>query len=683
MFDENGLESLEYNKILTLLSAFAQSKGGKRSALSLAPKTTIEAAEHELSLTAEADRVLFEFSVSPSFSVDEIEDILSKADKGAVLSIREILRVGRALSVARKLLISLKKVSNIPLLSDMAKGLFIDEPFEKKLFSAFISDSDIADTASENLATIRSNLRKLADKVRASLQSFIGSPTYRKYLQDAIITVRGDRYVIPVKSEFKGMIPGLVHDQSASGATIYIEPMQVVNLNNQIKTEKLAEDAEIDSILRSYSFSIAGMSESISSSYNIMVAMDVIFARAQLAHSQKAIRPDLNETGELSIVEGRHPLIAPKIVVPLTLKMRSEDKMLLITGPNTGGKTVTLKMAGLFVLQALSGIYIPAKSANIPIVDGVYSDIGDEQSIEQNLSTFSGHITNISDILDKMTDKSLLLFDELGSGTDPSEGAAIAVAICDYVIKSGAKFIVTSHFNDLKEFALTHGNVVTASMEFDTATFKPTFKLVMGAIGTSNALDIATNLGLKPEIIARAKESISTDKQAFDSVLSAAEETRRRAEELVLDASLDREKAADALREAESKKQEFAVKLEKLNDSIRRKTKDLIEDSVAEADEIIDQLREILNRDTIEEADIFKARALKRKLQTMSARYGKDEIAQNEPDNTPLEIGDPVWVKSLGKRGFLVSTNSRGEASIQLGKLNVKIKKGDYYKVKA
>lgn len=346
------------------------------------------------------------------------------------------------------------------------------------------------------------------------MQTFITSPAYHKYLQDSIVTVRGDRYVIPVKSEFKGAITGLVHDQSASGATLYIEPMQIVELNNELKTEKLNEQAEIERILRNFSVAVSAHGDRLLWSYETVVDMDAVFARAQLARVQKAVRPELNSVGNLQIKQGRHPLIDAKKVVPLSLGMKSDEKMLLITGPNTGGKTVTLKMTGLFVLMAMSGLYIPAKSAEIPIVDGVYSDIGDEQSIEQSLSTFSAHISNITGILSKMTDKSLVLFDELGAGTDPGEGAALAVSICEYVMQAGAKSLVTSHFNDLKEFALTTKGVVAASMEFDSATFKPTFKLVMGAIGTSNALDIASNLGLDAGIVANARSKVSAEKSS-------------------------------------------------------------------------------------------------------------------------------------------------------------------------
>ena len=682
MFDEKSLNTLEYGKILDMLAAHAQSEGGKAACRALLPTSDIGEAELALDMTAEADRTLFEFSVSPSFAVDDIEETVVKAEKGAVLSIPELLRVGRALRVARRVGKSLTPVIGVPGLHAMLAGLYSDDKLEKDIFDSFISETEVADNATPELRAIRLRIRKLGDNVKTKLQLFVTSPTYHKYLQDSIVTVRGDRYVIPVKSEFKGAISGLVHDQSASGATLYIEPMQIVELNNELKTEKLNEQAEIERILRNFSTAVSAHADRLKASYATIVEMDAIFARAQLAHAMKAVRPELDREGALSVKEGRHPLIDAKKVVPLTLAMRADERMLLITGPNTGGKTVTLKMTGLFVCMALSGLYLPAKSAKVPVFDGVYSDIGDEQSIEQSLSTFSAHIKNIIGILGRITSRSLVLFDELGAGTDPGEGAALAVSISDYVMSTGAKFLVTSHFNDLKEYALTTPGVVAASMEFDTATFRPTFKLVMGAIGTSNALDIATTLGLDKGIVERARGRISAEKRQFDNVLSAAEQTRRRAEQLVSDASLDRERAASALREAENEKRIIAEKREKLDESIRRETKRLIEDSVEEADEIIDKLKELAAKEVVEDKDVFEARSLRKKLINMSARYDTESIVEDEPDDSPLRPGDNVWVKSLSKRGTLKAVSARGEAEVVFGKLTVKVKPGDYYKVK-
>lgn len=682
MFDQKSLTTLEYPKILDRLATFAQSQGGKKKASELVPYEKIADALHALNETAEADRVLFEYSLSPSFAVDDIGDILVKAKKGATLAIPDIMKVGRSLRVSRRLKYTIDKVKDCPLLADMAMGLFENETLEKKIFDAFLSETEVADNASNELRAIRIRIRKLNDNVRSKLQLFITSPKYSKYLQDNIITVRGDRYVIPVKSDCKGTIPGLVHDQSASGSTLFVEPMQIVELNNELKVELVNEQLEIEKILRNFSNQIEGCADGITYSYNTVVDMDMVFAKAQLAREYKATKPELNEDGVIDIRAGRHPLIDQKKVVPVSLALKKDEKMLLITGPNTGGKTVTLKLAGLFTLMAMSGLFIPAKSANLSIFDGVYSDIGDEQSIEQSLSTFSSHIKNTIGILDVITDKSLVLFDELGAGTDPGEGAALAVSIAEYLLRVGTKSFITSHFNDLKEFSLVTKGVVAASMEFDSNTFCPTYKLVMGAIGSSNALAIAKKLGLSDEIIENAKSKISVEKRQFDNVLTAAEKTRMKAAELVSEASIDRENAAKALKDAEIEKKRIEEKREKLDESIRKETKRLIENSVEEANDILEQIKEILNKPQVEDKDLFEARKLKKQLENMTADYEKEAVVEDVKDDSPLKIGDNVFVKSLQKKGKLTSVNQRGEAVVAFGKLTTKVKKDDYYKVK-
>lgn len=682
MFDQKSLTTLEYPKILDRLATFAQSQGGKKKASELVPYEKIADALHALNETAEADRVLFEYSLSPSFAVDDIGDILVKAKKGATLAIPDIMKVGRSLRVSRRLKYTIDKVKDCPLLADMAMGLFENETLEKKIFDAFLSETEVADNASNELRAIRIRIRKLNDNVRSKLQLFITSPKYSKYLQDNIITVRGDRYVIPVKSDCKGTIPGLVHDQSASGSTLFVEPMQIVELNNELKVELVNEQLEIEKILRNFSNQIEGCADGITYSYNTVVDMDMVFAKAQLAREYKATKPELNEDGVIDIRAGRHPLIDQKKVVPVSLALKKDEKMLLITGPNTGGKTVTLKLVGLFTLMAMSGLFIPAKSANLSIFDGVYSDIGDEQSIEQSLSTFSSHIKNTIGILNVITDKSLVLFDELGAGTDPGEGAALAVSIAEYLLRVGAKSFITSHFNDLKEFSLVTKGVVAASMEFDSNTFCPTYKLVMGAIGSSNALAIAKKLGLSDEIIENAKSKISVEKRQFDNVLTAAEKTRMKAAELVSEASIDRENAAKALKDAEIEKKRIEEKREKLDESIRKETKRLIENSVEEANDILEQIKEILNKPQVEDKDLFEARKLKKQLENMTADYEKEAVVEDVKDDSPLKIGDNVFVKSLQKKGKLTSINQRGEAVVAFGKLTTKVKKDDYYKVK-
>lgn len=682
MFDQKSLNTLEYPKILERLSQFCQSQGGKVKARSLVPFETMSEAQDALDETSEADSVLFEYSISPNFAVDDLSEILIKAQKGSVLSIPEIMKVGRSLRCAKRLRKSISEVKDCPILLDMASRLFENEPLEENIFASFLSETEVCDNATNELRQIRIRIRKLNDNVRTKLQLFITSPQYSKYLQDSIITMRGDRYVIPVKSDCKGTIPGLVHDQSASGSTLFVEPMQIVELNNELKVELVNEQMEIERILRNFSETIMGCAENITWSYEIIVDMDMIFAKAQLAREYKATRPILNRDGAIVIRAGRHPLIDQHKVVPVSLSLQKDEKLFLITGPNTGGKTVTLKLVGLFTLMAMSGLYVPAKQADLSIFDGVYSDIGDEQSIEQSLSTFSSHIRNTISILAKITDKSLVLFDELGAGTDPGEGAALAVSIAEHLIKVGCKSFVTSHFNDLKEFALVTPGVVAASMEFNAETFCPTYKLVMGAIGSSNALAIAKKLGLSDDIIDNAKSKISLEKRQFDSVLTAAEQTRMKAAELVSEASIDRENAAKALKDAEIEKKRIAEKREKLDENIRKETKRLIENSVEEANDYLDQIKEILSKPQVEDKDLFEARKLKKKLENLQAEYEQEAVVEDIKDDSPIHIGDNVFVKSLQKKGKLVAINKRGEAEISFGKLTTKVKKDDYYKVK-
>ena len=684
MFDTKSLKTLEYDKILDQLATYAQSQGGKDKARNLVPFEEYDEVLHSLAETEEADRTLFDFSVNPSFSVDDIDEVLARVSKGAVLSIADILKVGRTLRVSRRLKKSIYTVNGVPILTSMVQGLYDDIDLENRIYDSFISETEVSDNASADLRSIRIRIRKLNDNVKTKLQSYITSSSYQKYLQDNIITLRGDRYVIPLKSECKGTIQGLIHDQSASGSTLYVEPMAIVELNNDLRTAKAEEQVEIERILRKFSMAIQGCADRLKIAYDVITDMDCIFAKANLAREWKAVKPNINTKGVIKINNGRHPLIDKNKVVPVSLLLNSQDKLLLITGPNTGGKTVTLKLVGLSVLLAMSGIYIPAKSADIAIFDGVYCDIGDEQSIEQSLSTFSGHIRTIIEVLDKITDKSLVLFDELGAGTDPSEGAALAVSICERVLSLGAKSFVTSHFNDLKEFALITNGVVCASMEFNVETLSPTYKLVMGAVGCSNALDIAKKLGLDEEIINKAKNKVSPEKRKFDEVLNAAEETRRKAQQLVQDASLDRAKAREVLIDAEKEKAVIAQKKEKLDETIRRGTKNLIENSVEEANDIIFALKEILSKpeEEISDADLFDAHKLKKKLENMSAEYDKESVVEDVEIPGEIKIGDNVWVKSLGKKGKLVKTNSRGEGEVSFGKIVVKVKKNDYYKVK-
>lgn len=683
MIENKALKTLEYDKILDMLSKLVQSKPAKHLARNLKPNTNLEEAKFLLDETAEADRILFEFAVSPSFSIDNIDNALGLAKKQAVLSIADIMKVGRTLATARRIDQAIQKCKDVPILAGMSNLLYIDKNLEDKISKSFLSDTEVCDNASNELRIVRQRIRRQNANIKSRLIGYTTSTQTSKLLSDSIVTMRGDRYVIPVKADCKGQIPGLIHDQSASGSTIFVEPMAIVELNNQLKSLLVEEQNEIEKILRGFSESIALIEGFLKMSSENIASMDLIFAKAQLAKKLNAIRPELNSNGWLKIDKGKHPLIDAKAVVPISIEIEKQTKMLLITGPNTGGKTVTLKLVGLFTAMALSGFFLPARNARIANFDAIYCDIGDEQSIEQSLSTFSSHIKNIINITNKMTPNSLLLFDELGAGTDPSEGAALAVSLSDSILKFGAKSVITSHFNDLKEYAIKTPNVATASMDFDENTFSPTYKLIMGSVGTSNALKIASKLGLRKEVVEEAEKLISSDKKDFLNVLSKAEETRRKAEQVVFEAEEDRLKAQQLLIEAEKERNQIKEKKEKLDLAMKRETKKLIENQVEEANDLIAEIKEILKKEQMQDGDVFVAQKLRKKLCNMSSEFEDDCIVQVAKDNTKPKVGDTVYVISLAKTGILQKINSRkNEGEIKLGKLCVVVKNNDYYKVK-
>lgn len=680
MIEEKTLNTLEFYKILDELKSYTQSEGGKNLVSELRPETDFDSAQALLEQTEEADRVLFEYSISPNFAIDDISTIIDFASKSGLLSISDVIKVGRYLRIARGVRTSMAKALNAPCLKAMAESLYTDKELEDKIFVSFLSETEVADAASIELKNIRSRISKINGQIKTSLQKYISSSAYTKYLQDSLVTIRNDRYVIPVKSEFKGVIPGLIHDQSASGATLYVEPMVIVDMNNQLKTLLIEEEIEIEKILRRFSTDIGGVAGGLKAGTATIEAMDLIFAKAQYAKKNKCIKPQLSNNGVIKIVKGRHPLIDPKQVVPVSIEL--SNSVLLITGPNTGGKTVTLKLVGVLSVMAMCGMFIPCADAMISTFDGIYCDIGDEQSIEQSLSTFSSHIKNIIGILTKINDRSLCLFDELGAGTDPIEGAALAVSILERLIKIGTKGIITSHFGELKEFALTNDKVETASMDFDSETYAPTYKLIMGAVGTSNALKICKRLGLDDDIVSGALKRISNEKIKFDNVILAAENTRRKAEQIVADAEADRIKAKEYLKEIEEEKKTILLKREKLEENIRKGTKDLINDSIEEANELIAQIKEILNKPEIDGGDLIKAQKIRKSLEYMSADYDKETAVCEIKDDTPPKKGDSVYVISLSKCGILSNLSPKGDGEVKFGNLSVRVKKGDFYKVK-
>ncbi len=530
--NEKSLEILEFNKIKKRIEEYTNTVAAKDIIEDLKPYDNIYAVRQHLEETREAFKLLVIKGEVPFDGVYDVRTGITMAKKGSVLMPIQILRIGAVLRSARrfKKYISHKDdEESFPVIEDICSGITELNKLEDKIFLSIESEEQVSDRASSTLYKIRRSLRDKNSSVRDKVNSLMRN--YSQYLQDSIYTMRGDRYVLPVKSEHKSMVPGLVHDQSASGSTLYIEPMGLVNLNNEIKELKLSEKAEIERILAELSLEIYDDISAIEIDANILWELDFIFAKAKFANDLNCTIPSVNEDGIVDIIQAKHPLIDRKVVVPMDIYMGKKFKSLVITGPNTGGKTVTLKTIGLLHIMALSGLMIPAReNSTVGFFNEVFADIGDEQSIEQNLSTFSSHMTNIVNIIDKADEKSLVLFDELGAGTDPTEGAALAVAILENLKKRGSSIVATTHYSELKVYALKTEGVENASVEFDVETLRPTYRLIIGIPGKSNAFEISKRLGLPNFIIEDARENITSETLKFEDLIQNLQDRNLKAE---------------------------------------------------------------------------------------------------------------------------------------------------------
>lgn len=668
---EKTLKALEFNKILAEIASKASSVPAREAIMEIRPYTDPNYIEELLDEVAEADKIAFEYATNLSFAFDDISAILDKAEVMSVLTMGELLRVSKMLRVAYSVKNSIAKVPDDSLtrIKRIAASVYTDKELEESIESAIISDTEMHDRASEELRSIRIRIRKTGEQIKSKLYTYITSPTYAKYLQDNIVTVRGDRYVIPVKAEWRSAIPGLVHDQSGSGQTLYIEPMAVVELNNTLKTYILEEQAEIERILRAFTLKVSVAATDIRDSFTKIIKLDTVFAKAYYANSVRAVKPQMNTDGIIEISRGRHPLINPKTVVPTDVNLGKNFDLLFITGPNTGGKTVALKLVGLLTAMAMSGIFVPCAEAVLNIFDEVYCDIGDEQSIEQSLSTFSSHIANISGFIEKLNANSLVLLDELGAGTDPTEGAALAMSIAQYIKDRGAKAIITTHYNELKEYAVVTPRAENASMDFDPLTYSPTYRLIVGTPGVSNALLIAGKLGLPAEIVQKAKEGIAEGKLDFENVISSMEEARHNAMENEEKSKEMLKTAEKTLKEAERERDRLFIQREKLNENVRKETKRLVEEAMGEANEIISAMRALLDDPT--EADLFKARKLKKSLEKYIVNEDNEFMGFGEEADGEISEGDAVLVKPLKAEGIVSKIDYRkNSAVVTLGKMN-------------
>ena len=678
---EKSIRTLELPAVLEKLAAKAVSQAAKDRCLKLTPSTD---AEEVLRLLDETDAAKERLGLhgSPSFSgVKDVSAALTRADHGGMLNTRELLDIAGVLTASRRVAdYDAQRQGEETVLDRLFTSLHTNKYLEEQIRSAILDEETIADTASSELADIRRKMQLAASKGRQILQRIISSPSYAKVLQEALITQRDGRFVVPVKAECKGSMPGLVHDVSSSGATLFVEPMGVVQANNELKELEAREKKEIDRILRQLSAACAGSMENILWDYDILVHLDVIFARAQLSYQLNASRPEVRRRGGVALRRARHPLLDQAKAVPITVELGEQFDTLVITGPNTGGKTVTLKTIGLLCLMAQCGLHIPADSGSaVRVFHRVLADVGDEQSIEQSLSTFSAHMSNIVQILREVDDKSLLLFDELGAGTDPVEGAALAIAIIESARSQGALIAATTHYAELKTFAMTTAGVENASCEFDVQTLRPTYRLLIGIPGKSNAFAISRRLGLDESVIQAAQQQMDSDSVRFEDVLTQLEEKRQRLEKAQAEADrLWRQREEDA-----RKARTFREQMEKAKDNARTKgeaeAKRIVRQAQAQADEIfaqLDQLRRQQQKQlSFQELNDAKAAVRHSLNQAQDALHIHDQ--PQEPVYTPsrpIEVGDLVELPGVKMAASVLAVNNDGTLLLQAGKMKMTVK---------
>ncbi|MDR3989419.1 MAG: endonuclease MutS2 [Oscillospiraceae bacterium] len=678
---EKSIRTLELPAVLEKLAAKAVSQAAKDRCLKLTPSTD---AEEVLRLLDETDAAKERLGLhgSPSFSgVKDVSAALTRADHGGMLNTRELLDIAGVLTASRRVAdYDAQRQGEETVLDRLFTSLHTNKYLEEQIRSAILDEETIADTASSELADIRRKMRLAASKGRQILQRIISSPSYAKVLQEALITQRDGRFVVPVKAECKGSMPGLVHDVSSSGATLFVEPMGVVQANNELKELEAREKKEIDRILRQLSAACAGSMENILWDYDILVHLDVIFARAQLSYQLNASRPEVRRRGGVALRRARHPLLDQAKAVPITVELGEQFDTLVITGPNTGGKTVTLKTIGLLCLMAQCGLHIPADSGSaVRVFHRVLADVGDEQSIEQSLSTFSAHMSNIVQILREVDDKSLLLFDELGAGTDPVEGAALAIAIIESARSQGALIAATTHYAELKTFAMTTAGVENASCEFDVQTLRPTYRLLIGIPGKSNAFAISRRLGLDESVIQAAQQQMDSDSVRFEDVLTQLEEKRQRLEKAQAEADrLWRQREEDA-----RKARTFREQMEKAKENARTKgeaeAKRIVRQAQAQADEIfaqLDQLRRQQQKQlSFQELNDAKAAVRHSLNQAQDALHIHDQ--PQEPayaPSRPIEVGDLVELPGVKMAASVLAVNNDGTLLLQAGKMKMTVK---------
>lgn len=673
---------LEFDKIKKQLTEFASSSLGEQAILELAPATDFQVVQKSQLETEEGAKIIRLRGSAPITGLTDVFAHLKRLEIGGDLNGLEIYQIGSNLRVSRQMknfMTDLLEMGvELPLLGALSDELLVLKEVEEDIAISVDESGKILDTASEALSTIRRTLRRTEDRVREKLESYLRDRNASKMLSDAVITIRNDRYVIPVKQEYKGHYGGIVHDQSASGQTLFIEPQSVVDLNNERKALQAKEKQEIERILAEISASLAGWINEIHHNTFILGRYDFIFAKARFGKAMKAVTPHLSDAGIVHLIAARHPLLDAANVVANDIYLGEDFTTIVITGPNTGGKTITLKTLGLLTLMAQSGLQIPAQEdSTIAVFEHVFADIGDEQSIEQSLSTFSSHMTNIVSILEKVNHKSLILYDELGAGTDPQEGAALAIAILDASHEKGASVVATTHYPELKAYGYNRVHATNASVEFNVETLSPTYKLLIGVPGRSNAFDISRRLGLSENIITEARSLVDTESADLNDMISSLEEKRNLAETEYEEARELARGADVLLKDLQKEITNYYQQKDKLMEQAREKAANIVTKAEVEAEEIIHELRtmQLNGAAGIKEHELIDAKTRLGKAKPKTINKTIPQAPKQKPH--VFQVGDNVRVLSLGQKGTLLNKISDKEWNVQIGIIKMKIKTTD------
>ncbi|MDY2720330.1 MAG: endonuclease MutS2 [Candidatus Faecousia sp.] len=680
---EKSLKKLELDAVLEKLADCAVSQEGKQRCRELRPLTDARDIEDLQRQTSAACR-LITLKGAPGFQqVQDVRPSLDRADRGGCLNPVELLHIAGVLRCAR-MVKDYSDGDGDSSLSWMFAALTPNKYLEEKIYGSILSEDEIADSASTELADIRRHMRVQSAKIKESLQKLISSPAYAKYLRDPIITMRSDRYVVPVKSEFKNEIPGLIHDVSATGSTFFIEPMSSVNANNALRELLLREKKEIERILAELSAEAASFLETIGQDYTLLVGLDVIFARAKLSFAMKAIEPVIRTDGSLELKQARHPLIDAKKVVPISVRLGMDFDTLIITGPNTGGKTVTLKTIGLLTLMAECGLHIPADDGSaVSVFSKVLADIGDEQSIEQSLSTFSAHMKNIVQIVDQCDDETLVLFDELGAGTDPAEGAALAISLIEFCRKNGSRVAATTHYAELKVYAMRTAGVINASCEFDVQTLQPTYRLLIGVPGKSNAFAISRRLGLPEQILNAARSTVSQNDLDFEDVLNQLEQQRQQMETARLEAERLRLETEKTKQKSDEYYAQIKKEKEKAEAKARAEAQYILDEARRTANAVYDELKALRKqmKDAADAQGINERQAeLRRSLNEAERKLTPQKPQQARPKpSRAIAVGDTVELIKLGTKATVLACNKDGSYQLQAGILKVSARPEEVY----